>query len=130
VRNGPNHSFSLVEARENFERYLVKYPPELDTRFGGPDSRREKEVKQIIIEAYERIMEGATVEEIRRLWRQVIECEQALEQELKRRISGTLYEGVPCPYCGAQLRTQRAKQCRFCGMDWHDPDQVIRLRSV
>src|SRR6266545_1525849 len=42
VRNGPNHSFSLVEARE-------------------------KEVKRIIIEDYERIMEGATVEEIRRL---------------------------------------------------------------
>lgn len=122
VRNGPNHSFSLVEARENFERYLVKYPPELDTRIGGPDSRREKEAKRIIIEAYERIMESSTVEEIRGLWRQVIECEQALEQELKRRISGPLYEGAPCPYCGAQLRTQRAKQCRFCGMDWHDPD--------
>jgi hypothetical protein len=98
------------------------YPPELDTRIGGPDSRREKEVKRIIIEAYERIIDGAPAEEIQGLWRQVIECEQALKQELKRRISGPLYEGAPCPYCGAQLRTQRAKQCRFCGMDWHDPD--------
>ena len=24
-----------------------------------------------------------------------------------------------CPKCGQQLRTRRAKQCRFCGADWH-----------
>ena len=24
-----------------------------------------------------------------------------------------------CPYCGKTLRTPRAKQCRFCGRDWH-----------
>jgi Fe-S-cluster-containing dehydrogenase component len=27
---------------------------------------------------------------------------------------------TPCPYCGKFLRTPRAKQCRFCGADWHD----------
>lgn len=27
---------------------------------------------------------------------------------------------VPCPYCGEPLRTPVAKQCRFCGRDWHD----------
>jgi len=27
---------------------------------------------------------------------------------------------VPCPYCGEPLRTSMAKQCRFCGRDWHD----------
>jgi hypothetical protein len=38
VRNGPNHSFSLVEARENFERYLVMYPlvQEMYRRLSGP----------------------------------------------------------------------------------------------
>lgn len=25
----------------------------------------------------------------------------------------------PCPYCGKALRTPHAKQCRFCGRDWH-----------
>lgn len=48
----------------------------------------------------------------------------------------TLLEGVspaesmnqtaPCPYCGEELRTPRAKQCRFCMMDWHDPGNVYR----
>src|SRR5947209_6282855 len=26
---------------------------------------------------------------------------------------------VPCPSCGKTLRTPQAKQCRFCGADWH-----------
>lgn len=33
---------------------------------------------------------------------------------------------TPCPYCGGALRTERAKQCRHCGMDWHDPANVYR----
>jgi len=32
----------------------------------------------------------------------------------------------PCPYCGNLLRTSMAKQCRFCKMDWHDPNNVHR----
>ncbi|MBZ5533621.1 MAG: ATP-binding protein [Acidobacteriia bacterium] len=26
-----------------------------------------------------------------------------------------------CPHCGRPLRTPMAKQCRFCGADWHEP---------
>lgn len=33
---------------------------------------------------------------------------------------------VPCPYCGAALRTDRAKQCFACGMDWRDPANAVR----
>lgn len=73
VRGGPNQSFSLVEARENFERYLVKYPPELDTRIGGPDSEREKEAKLVIIAAYDQMMEAPRQEELQRLKQQVVE---------------------------------------------------------
>lgn len=33
---------------------------------------------------------------------------------------------IPCPHCGEALRTPLAQQCRFCGMDWHDPERVYR----
>jgi hypothetical protein len=33
---------------------------------------------------------------------------------------------IPCPFCGKLLKTQKAKQCLECGMDWHDPNNVIR----
>ena len=35
-------------------------------------------------------------------------------------------DGPPCLYCGEVLRTAKAKQCLSCGMDWHDPNNVIR----
>jgi Cysteine-rich CPCC len=130
VRGGPNQSFSLVEARENFERYQVKYPPELDTRFEGPDSEKEKKAKQAIIAAYDRMMDAPGLEESQRLKQQVADGEKVLWQELKRRISGSLYEGTPCPYCGGMLRTQQSLQCRHCGRDWHDPDRVTNLKPI
>ena len=35
----------------------------------------------------------------------------------------------PCPYCDQPLRTPLAKQCRFCGRDWHDEDNVAPLKD-
>lgn len=35
-----------------------------------------------------------------------------------------------CPYCGSPLRTDRAEQCFRCGMDWHDPSNVVRRGSA
>ena len=29
------------------------------------------------------------------------------------------------PYCSASLPTPRARQCFQCGMDWHDPENVV-----
>jgi hypothetical protein len=37
---------------------------------------------------------------------------------------------APCPYCGTELRTEKAKQCFDCGMDWHDPANVISRGSA
>jgi formylglycine-generating enzyme required for sulfatase activity len=34
--------------------------------------------------------------------------------------------GSLCPYCAKLLPTDEAKQCFSCGMDWHDPDHVVR----
>ncbi|MBC8120649.1 MAG: hypothetical protein H7Y22_02290 [Gemmatimonadaceae bacterium] len=36
---------------------------------------------------------------------------------------------APCPYCGEALRTPPARQCRFCEMDWHDPEHVYRREA-
>lgn len=35
---------------------------------------------------------------------------------------------VPCPYCGRLLRTDQARQCFECGMDWHDPARAVKHR--
>lgn len=37
--------------------------------------------------------------------------------------------GPPCPYCGEPLAAADARQCRFCGTDWHDPEHVVRPRG-
>jgi hypothetical protein len=36
----------------------------------------------------------------------------------------------PCPYCGARLRTDKAKQCFECGTDWHDPHNVVSRKHA
>jgi hypothetical protein len=129
ARAGPNHGYSLVEARDNFDLFLTMYPPEADTRIAGPDTQLVRAIKGEIIAAFERMLDDPDPNELVSLWRGVQENEQALDQELKRRLSGPLYEATPCPYCGAILRTREAKQCRKCSRDWHDPEDVIWLEG-
>jgi hypothetical protein len=38
-------------------------------------------------------------------------------------------ERQPCPYCGKLLRSMIAKRCLECGLDWHDPNNVVRQGS-
>ena len=35
-------------------------------------------------------------------------------------------ENASCLHCGKLLRTKEARQCFECGMDWHDPERVVR----
>ncbi len=37
---------------------------------------------------------------------------------------------TPCPFCGRPLVTPRARQCRFCKMDWHDPSNPRKLGTA
>lgn len=32
---------------------------------------------------------------------------------------------TPCPYCSQPLRSKLAEQCLECGMDWHNPNNVV-----
>jgi predicted RNA-binding Zn-ribbon protein involved in translation (DUF1610 family) len=37
---------------------------------------------------------------------------------------------APCPYCGKPLITALAKQCRYCLMDWHEPQKPKKLGAA
>jgi len=87
VRGGPNKGYSLTEAQQNFETYLVKYPPADDTRIGGPDSEKVKELKGRLIATFEEMMKEPSAEELNLLWREVARCERGLYLELKRSIA-------------------------------------------
>ncbi len=52
---GPNHGYSLSEARKNFKDYLVMYLPDNDPRLGQGDSERTKLAKTKIIEFFKKI---------------------------------------------------------------------------
>lgn len=86
VRGGPNHGYSLVEARDNFEQYFVMYPPKYDTRIGGADSETEKQIKRAIIAAFDRMLDQPPPAQLDSLWATVRDGEKALYKELKRRI--------------------------------------------
>jgi hypothetical protein len=37
---------------------------------------------------------------------------------------------APCPFCGKPLVTALAKQCRYCLMDWHNPQKPKKLSAA
>jgi hypothetical protein len=41
-----------------------------------------------------------------------------------------LNHGGRCPFCGSTLRTEKARQCLSCLMDWHDMDSPRKLRRT
>lgn len=77
IWGGPNHGYSLTQARENFRRFLVMYEPERDLRIGGPDRPEVQEVKRQLIASFERLNTAssadhpAIVQEIRKHERQL-----------------------------------------------------------
>jgi molecular chaperone HtpG len=43
------------------------------------------------------------------------------QRSLRARSGDQKVVKADCPHCGRPLRTPTAKQCRFCGKDWHEP---------
>jgi ribosomal protein L40E len=56
-------------------------------------------------------------------WRSIVECLTAECDETARKayIDALLRDQYTpvCPFCGAELQTPRARQCRHCKTDWH-----------
>jgi hypothetical protein len=86
VMGGPNSKYSLAEARDNFELYLVMYPAEEDRRVSGPDSEAEKQIKLKIIAAFDEMLDSPTRDSLNKRWQDVRDGERALQRVLKQRI--------------------------------------------
>lgn len=85
VWGGPNGRYSLTEARQNFRKYFVMYPPEKDTRIGAADSPAEIEAKKAIVAAFD-AMESADNIEMVELARMVTNNWNVLRQESDRKV--------------------------------------------
>lgn len=83
IWGGPNHHYSLTDARKNFEKYLVMYPPEKDTRIGGADSKKVIGLKQNLIAIFDKMIEEPSSGKLSDLWKEVEKIEKVLRQDLK-----------------------------------------------
>jgi len=86
ARGGPNHGYSLAEARRNFREFGVMYEPEGDRRISGPDNDRTRSAKLALRAALE-LLEGVTGDEARRpVLADIRKQERVLADEVKRGI--------------------------------------------
>jgi hypothetical protein len=83
VMGSPNQDYSLAEARANFERYEVMYPPERDPRLLGPDSETMLALKRDLIATFEGMMTAQSADELDAAWACARDLEQQLYQQLK-----------------------------------------------
>ncbi len=58
------------------------YPPEQDTRIGGADSEKVRNLKQNLIKTFDRMLETDSFEEINSLWKEIKKIERSLRQDL------------------------------------------------
>src|SRR5687768_4836852 len=75
---GPNHGYSLDEARRNFMAYLSMYPPEEDPRFVGGDNPQTMRIKRALIATLEKVRTETSPEARSALWQDAERQEQEL----------------------------------------------------
>lgn len=85
VRGGPNKSYSLTQARLNFEQRLVMYSQGDDPPIGGEGSDSELVAKRAIMAAFD-AMPGSDHASVEQLWLIVESNRRILESELNRKI--------------------------------------------
>ena len=87
VRGGPNGSYSLAQARENFHTYGVMYSPENDMRLIGGDTDAEWAAKQGLIRAFETMRSG-TGDALGSLQAEIASCRRILQAEMIKKVRG------------------------------------------
>ena len=75
VRGGPNHDYSLAEARENFRRHRTMYRPSHEGPFSKTASVEQHALKRDLIDAYEQLAAAPASET---LWHEIKRLENAL----------------------------------------------------
>jgi cysteine-rich CPCC protein len=84
VKGGPNGTYSLTEARDNFRRYLIMYRPDHDTRITGSETPTELEAKRQLMVTFDQLRREADGAEQGKLVATVRGLERVLEAELHR----------------------------------------------
>jgi hypothetical protein len=85
VWGGPNHGYSLAQARRNFQQFLVMYEPERDRRIGGPDSPTEHAAKRVLMAAFDQLTRVQPAERAA-IVAEIYEQERQLRLETKRKL--------------------------------------------
>ena len=85
VWGGPNGSYSLSQARNNFRTRLSMYDPERpDGRTDDRDRPRGLEAKRQIMTAFDGMRDARNQQEVAELWEAVEVAERVLVSELQR----------------------------------------------
>jgi hypothetical protein len=88
VWGGPNHEYSLAEARLNFQRYLHMYDPDKPDWRPGGETAIEHNIKQSIVAAFDAMLNERDQARLVELWQQVVDNERQLQQAVEARIRG------------------------------------------
>jgi hypothetical protein len=97
-----------------------------------PEDYRDPYLPAILAgQVFALVAENATGEAVDQLMSWGIPRSNAFAWVARRFPNGVYFPppppAMPCPYCGVPLKTDLARQCLECGMDWHDPKHVIKL---
>jgi len=86
VRGGPNGKYSLTQARENYNKYLVMYSPDNDTRIMPGTWPGELDIKRALINYFEEL-KTADDESIKQsLWQEILKLEDKLHSITSEKI--------------------------------------------
>jgi hypothetical protein len=78
VRGGPNHEYSLSEARQNFVRFLTMLEPGRGGAAGRRESEEAQRLKRELITVFDEMTRIHSESELEELWRQVERYERAI----------------------------------------------------